>query len=613
VKIKISLLVIAIGILVNSNAQKAIIVDTTTGIGKTCAESKLNAFVNSLQRINGTYINASIRISNDEIISNNITEITQGGIITNSSLIGSCRLNKDSLYESKWVVYVSTNKFTNFIKSKNNSISLNGTYISIEMEKLKKNELSETKSIENILAYIKENLYNSYDYELQLENNHFEISNDSINIPLKIIIRFNENISKVKELLIGSIEKAALDQASIDFINKYYTQNKSYNININNKLYYFQKKETVNTIINFYHNYINNLYRYKIENDCNDIIMFREKYKVQNINTQELIFGDNGDEIQTITGNIILYKDEIKKINNLNISSIHNPAYKNKFLGIKKYSQTNPFEFNDLNNGILKKIDTISYTSKDGLLNIEYIISFDEYGKLSKKVIGLQNQKNNDNNFELLKSYLMKYDLTASQQCNGFIKSEDTLKLKISWTTKNKSYTYEANSEKDEYQEWFLNKNLNYGKYTINIRERTINDKTFKTILVNDMNSVGNEAVISSVLIPGSGIKKATYSKESGKVQFWGVLIPLSISALTYLASTSSYDKYLKDPIDQNYQIANNLNKASIIFEGWGIFNYLKQIFKTAKVVKSNIAEKEKLINLIEKKQNFILNEEISF
>jgi hypothetical protein len=98
VKIKISLLVIAIGILVNSNAQKAIIVDTTTGIGKTCAESKLNAFVNSLQRINGTYINASIRISNDEIISNNITEITQGGIITNSSLIGSCRLNKDSLY-----------------------------------------------------------------------------------------------------------------------------------------------------------------------------------------------------------------------------------------------------------------------------------------------------------------------------------------------------------------------------------------------------------------------------------------------------------------------------------------------------------------------------------
>jgi hypothetical protein len=207
----------------------------------------------------------------------------------------------------------------------------------------------------------------------------------------------------------------------------------------------------------------------------------------------------------------------------------------------------------------------------------------------------------------------MKYDLTASQQCNGFIKSEDTLKLKISWTTKNKSYTYEANSEKDEYQEWFLNKNLNYGKYTINIRERTINDKTFKTILVNDMNSVGNEAVISSVLIPGSGIKKATYSKESGKVQFWGVLIPLSISALTYLASTSSYDKYLKDPIDQNYQIANNLNKASIIFEGWGIFNYLKQIFKTAKVVKSNIAEKEKLINLIEKKQNFILNEEISF
>ena len=41
-----------------------------------------------------------------------------------------------------------------------------------------------------------------------------------------------------------------------------------------------------------------------------------------------------------------------------------------------------------------------------------------------------------------------------------------------------------------------------------------------------------------------SGIKKATYSKESGKNQFWGVLIPLSISAVTFLASTSSYDKY---------------------------------------------------------------------
>jgi hypothetical protein len=480
------------------------------------------------------------------------------------------------------------------------------------MEKLKKNELSESKSIENILAYIKDNLYNSYDYELQLENNHFEITNDSINIPLKIIIRFNENISKVKEFLIESVEKAALDQASIDFINKYYTQNKPYNININNKFYYFQKKETVNIILDFYYKYVNNLYRYKIENDCNDVIMFREKYKVQNVNAQQLNFGDKGDEIQTINGNIILHKDAIKKINNINISSIDNPANKNKFLGIKKYSQTNPFEFNDLNNGILKIIDTISSTSKDGLLNIEYVISFDENGKLSKKVIGLQNQKNNDINFELLKSYLMKYDLTASQQCNGFIKSEDTLKIKISWSTKNKSYTYEANSEKDEYQKWFLNKNLNFGKYTINIKERTINDKTFKTILVNDMNSVGNEAVVSSVLIPGSGIKKATYSKESGKAQLWGVLIPLSISAVTFLASTSSYDKYLKDPSDQNYQNANNLNKASIIFEGWGIFNYFKQIFKTVRIVNSNKLDRRKLNNLIQEEKNMILKEELS-
>lgn len=612
-KIKFCILVIAIVLFSKSIAQKAIIIDTTTGIGKTCADSKLNAFVNSLQKINGTYINASTRIINEEIISSNITEITQGGIITNSSMIGSCQLNKDSLYESKWVVYVSTNKFTNFIKSKNNSISLNGTYISIEMEKLKKNELSESKSIENILTYIKENLNNSYEYELQLENNHFEISNDSINIPLKIIIKYNENINKVKDLLIESIQKVALDAASIDFINKYYTSNKSYNININNKLYYFQKKETVNSLTNFYYNYINNIYRYKIENDCNDVIMFREKNKVQNINTQQLIFGEQGDEIQTITGNIILHKDEIKKINNLNISPIDNPTYNNIFLGIKKYSQTNPFEFNDLNNGILKKIDTITKTTKDGVLNFEFIISFDENGNLSKKIIGLQNQKNNDTNFELLKSYLMNYDLTASQQCNGFIKSEDTLKLNISWSTKSRSYIYEANVAIDDYQKWFLDKNLNYGKYIINIKERIINDKIFRTILVNDMNSVGNEAIISSLLMPGSGIKKATYSKESGKNQFWGVLIPLSISAVTFLASTSSYDKYLKDPNDQNYQNANNLNKASIIFEGWGVFNYLKQIFKTVKIVNSNIAEKEKLINLIEKKQNIILNEEISF
>jgi hypothetical protein len=224
----------------------------------------------------------------------------------------------------------------------------------------------------------------------------------------------------------------------------------------------------------------------------------------------------------------------------------------------------------------------------------------------------ITNQKNNDINFELLKSYLMKYDLTASQQCNGFIKSEDTLKIKISWSTKNKSYTYEANSEKDEYQKWFLNKNLNFGKYTINIKERTINDKTFKTILVNDMNSVGNEAVVSSVLIPGSGIKKATYSKESGKAQLWGVLIPLSISAVTFLASTSSYDKYLKDPSDQNYQNANNLNKASIIFEGWGIFNYFKQIFKTVRIVNSNKLDRRKLNNLIQEEKNMILKEELS-
>ena len=44
--------------------------------------------------------------------------------------------------------------------------------------------------------------------------------------------------------------------------------------------------------------------------------------------------------------------------------------------------------------------------SEEGLLNIEYVISFDENGKLLKKVIGLQNQ-NSTNSFNILTIYLL--------------------------------------------------------------------------------------------------------------------------------------------------------------------------------------------------------------
>ena len=105
--------------------------------------------------------------------------------------------------------------------------------------------------------------------------------------------------------------------------------------------------------------------------------------------------------------------------------------------------------------------------------------------------------------------------------------------------------------------------------------------------------------------------KKATYSKQNGKAQLLGVLLPFTISAITFFVSNSSYDKYLKDPSDQNYQIANNLNKASILLEGWGIFNYFKQIIKTAKIVNSNKLDREKLNKLIEEEKNIILKEKL--
>ena len=126
------------------------------------------------------------------------------------------------------------------------------------------------------------------------------------------------------------------------------------------------------------------------------------------------------------------------------------------------------------------------------------------------------------------------------------------------------------------------------------------------------MTTVGGEAVIQSMFMPGSGIKSASYSKQNGKAQFWGVLLPLTLSVATHFASTATYNQYLKEPTDENYDIANNLNKGSIVLGGWSIINYFRQIFKTGKIVHENTADKEKLNSLISQGNNFIVMEKLN-
>ena len=121
-KFRAILFIIAIVIAIQSKSQD-IIVDTTTGVGKTCEESKLNAFANALNKIGGTYVNGVSKISNDELLANNITAITLGGIITKPRMLKSCHTNNDKLIESVWEVTISKNGYFDFIKSKNNTIS----------------------------------------------------------------------------------------------------------------------------------------------------------------------------------------------------------------------------------------------------------------------------------------------------------------------------------------------------------------------------------------------------------------------------------------------------------------------------------------------------------
>ena len=610
---KTSLFIITFILYLNTYAQKAIIIDTAIGIGKTCEESKLNAFVNSLNKISGTYINASTKISNEEIIANNITSITQGGIITNPRIYKACYTNKDDLKESVWILSITSDGISKLIKSINNTISINGAFISIEMEKIKKNEQSETKAVENILDFITDQFNNSFEYEISNLDNSFKIVKENVEIPIKISIKNNKNIEYARDYLINNIEKVALDQTSINFINKYYKDKKFYNISINNKVYSFLKKETIDKILNFYKNYFKISNVYKIENDCNDKLNFIEQSKTKTYNEENIYMGYEGEEIQKINGYIILRKEEIFKVNNIIISSVDNPKNKSRKMESNKYSDTNPFEFAELKNTISNKLNFISNSTESGSLNFEWNFKFDSDGRIDKNYITQSKQKKNEIYYDQIKKILETYELNPSLKCNGFIESTDTIKVALTWETKYKTYLYESNSDKDDLQSWFLSKKLPYGKYTIKIKEISFNNRTFQNIFVNDLNAVGSEAVIQSVFIPGSGIKKASYGQQTGKSQFWGVFIPFTLSAATYLASSTSYNNYLNEPTDDKFQIANNLNKASIIFEGWGIFNYIKQIFTTTKIVKFNIADKGKILELVDKGENIIKLENITF
>ena len=219
---------------------------TVSGSGKTQDEAKQSALRSAIEQSFGTFISSKTEILNDQLVTDQITSITNGNI--QSFLI----LNESQLPDGSWAVtlkvIVSISKLTSFVESKGVAIEIKGSLFALNIKQELLNEEAEKNVIFELVSLLHKNLQKSFDYEIKSSTpKSIDNSNEYFEFPIEVSVIANKNIDFCEDYFTKTLIAISLTKEEI---KNYQSLNKKvYPINYRSKTFYLRKEISVNDLL----------------------------------------------------------------------------------------------------------------------------------------------------------------------------------------------------------------------------------------------------------------------------------------------------------------------------------------------------------------------------
>ena len=190
-----------------------------SGIGKTQDEAKQNALRSAIEQAFGAFISSKTEILNDNLVKDEIVSVANGNI-QKFEILSEVQI-PDGGFATTLNATVSISKLTSFVESKGVVAEFKGSILAANVKQQMLNEQNEIKSISSIVNTCKEILDLSTDFEI-VRGEPKQINNDNNrwSVPLKINIKFNNNIQQFKQYFITSIKGLSMSPDEVEQYNK---------------------------------------------------------------------------------------------------------------------------------------------------------------------------------------------------------------------------------------------------------------------------------------------------------------------------------------------------------------------------------------------------------
>lgn len=200
-----------------------------SGSGSTEREAIRSAQRNALEETLGVFVSSNTSIRNDDIISDEISSISNGEILK-SKVLNSMKISENQYYVVLEVTVTESDISNYFTANKNNSISFQGELFSNNIKQFQLNKSSELRSIKNLIEAAQRYLGEIVDYEPTWSEKPQYVNDDLFKYTVDVKGKTNLNIINLSNLFVNSLQKIGVD-------NKEKKRLDSYNI----PLYSFDK------------------------------------------------------------------------------------------------------------------------------------------------------------------------------------------------------------------------------------------------------------------------------------------------------------------------------------------------------------------------------------
>jgi len=568
------------------------------GSGKTCQEASNDALRNAVNKAYGSIISSKTEISNNELISDDITVLTSGNVL-NYEIIKNCS-EKNGTFSITLKVTVSQTKLKKFIEGKGKSISISGELLKQKSDQEVAATNAEISIVENILLQLESFTIDPFDYEINIGQITIK-DGKYCSLPADITIKTNINFYNAYLKLVKDIERISINLTDQNF-RKETLKKTNFPITINSKVYYLRTSKSIDLINKFYNKMIAKMDSYTVVDDCLKELYLKENNNSIKLNYNLLFFPDLDYIAKTISGTFTATIDEIGSLNRIIIFASHKLLeYKNGKslsgeLALMKYSETNPLEFESLKNNLIKNFEELAKEKEDGNIKLNYAISFLNNGQNKSTIENLKvSQKNYQ---QIIERSINQIKLNPSKLCGNFNKTTDEIKLDFKWETYKSSFAYE-NGKESIYNSYFRKQNLPYGTYILTVKEKELNEIKFKDIFISNYTTRGPLTALYSAVLPGLGTRRVTYNEKKGWNRFALVATPLALSILSKMISNSYFNKYLnaseQTEIDKSFSSAEFYHKSSMLLVGVGAVFYVYDFAWVFGKGLSNLSKKHKI------------------